>query len=291
MTRSDGLRRMRVAFGICLLFFARSALADCGIDSRLQAVVEGALHAGHRVSHDGTLLFEYNEFREFVKVSSEAETGVAELQRLNYHPVSMGRSYNVSGAINKSACDLAKLYFLSGERGQIVAGRETIRIVIRPRDMLRFGYVIDVDDSTHLPLRIATLSPDGQILERAEFADIVIGDSRSQDTEFRFTGVASRLTFASLPPGFDIIENAAESANAIVVSDGLAAVSVVVEGVSPPPPEGEGAVLKGSTVSYTRGVSGSAGVLITVIGEVPLSTARLLADAVRIEGGTDSDAR
>ena len=45
---------------------------------------------------------------------------------------------------------------------------------------------------------------------------------------------------------------------------------------------GEGAVQHGSTVSYTRGISmRGQKVLVTVLGEIPLTTARLVADAVR----------
>ena len=44
---------------------------------------------------------------------------------------------------------------------------------------------------------------------------------------------------------------------------------------------GEGVVRKGSTTSYTRGMRvGVQPVLVTVIGEVPVNTARMVADSV-----------
>ena len=58
--------------------------------------------------------------------------------------------------------------------------------------------------------------------------------------------------------------------------------SVFVEPLPAGAPVGEGAIIEGATLTYTRGVrSGSGGLLISVLGEVPFVTARLLADAVR----------
>jgi sigma-E factor negative regulatory protein RseB len=44
---------------------------------------------------------------------------------------------------------------------------------------------------------------------------------------------------------------------------------------------GEGVVRQGGTTSYTRGlVLGDSPVLVTVIGEIPLNTARMVADSI-----------
>jgi len=70
-----------------------------------------------------------------------------------------------------------------------------------------------------------------------------------------------------------------------VVSDGLAMASVFVEPLPLSAPFGEGLVTHGATLTYTRGVRTAAGgMLISVLGEIPLVTARLLADAVRPSG-------
>ena len=67
-----------------------------------------------------------------------------------------------------------------------------------------------------------------------------------------------------------------------MVSDGLATASIFVEPLPAGAPAGEGAIIEGSTLTYTRGVpTASGGLLISVLGEVPMVTARLLADAVR----------
>lgn len=66
-------------------------------------------------------------------------------------------------------------------------------------------------------------------------------------------------------------------------TDGMASFSVFVEPVNQTLQAGEGAVREGSTLAYTRGmaIAGSM-VLVTVIGEVPVNTARIVADSVRL---------
>ena len=88
-------------------------------------------------------------------------------------------------------------------------------------------------------------------------------------------------------PGFFLILEEPDG-GVFVVSDGLATASVFVEPLPLGAPGGEGAVIQGATLTYTRGVPGSGGgLLISVLGEVPLVTARLLADAVRAPKGAE----
>ena len=48
---------------------------------------------------------------------------------------------------------------------------------------------------------------------------------------------------------------------------------------------GEGVVQQGSTLSYTRGMRlADRPVLVTVVGEVPVNTARMVADSLRWDG-------
>ena len=82
-------------------------------------------------------------------------------------------------------------------------------------------------------------------------------------------------------PGYFVLSEDAQR-GVFVVSDGLATASIFVEPLPPGAPVGEGAVIEGATLTYTRGVrSAAGGLLISVLGEVPVVTARLLADAVR----------
>ena len=88
----------------------------------------------------------------------------------------------------------------------------------------------------------------------------------------------------SVVPGYFLLSEDADR-GVFVVSDGLATASIFVEPLPPGAPVGEGAVIEGATLTYTRGIrSAAGGLLISVLGEVPVVTARLLADAVRPSG-------
>jgi len=158
-------------------------------------------------------------------------------------------------------------------------------LTVRPKDTLRLGYVMDVDQATHVPLRVVTLTSEGQLLERFEFAEFAALEQTPELQEatpvLKVKQGPHRL--ASLPPGFSIIASGHDPVEHWVLSDGLAALSIYIE----PRPEklspGEGVVVTGATLAYTRGSFDRQ--LITVVGEVPLTTARLVAESVRPFGG------
>jgi sigma-E factor negative regulatory protein RseB len=66
-------------------------------------------------------------------------------------------------------------------------------------------------------------------------------------------------------------------------TDGLASFSVFLEPLSAAIKPGEGVQRAGSTVAYTRGrVLQQRPMLVTVLGEIPTNTARMVADSVRL---------
>ena len=72
---------------------------------------------------------------------------------------------------------------------------------------------------------------------------------------------------------------AGSAVSALVYSDGLAAFSVFIEAM----PEGGAANVvsrRGATVVLTHAKSGGGGHLVTVVGEVPVATARRVAAGV-----------
>ena len=177
------------------------------------------------------------------------------------------------------ACDVASVYLPALESGRTVAGRSTQRLTLRPRDTLRLTHLIDMDSETGLALAMATVGSEGKMLERYEYASI------------DYQAVSDRAPLAGKQPGYQpgrtvvpgyfVLSEDADR-GVFVVSDGLATASIFVEPLPPGAPVGEGAVIEGATLTYTRGVrSAAGGLLISVLGEVPVATARLLADAVR----------
>jgi len=84
-----------------------------------------------------------------------------------------------------------------------------------------------------------------------------------------------------VPQGFTATDTAADNAGRRTYTDGLAVFSVFLEELGRDIRPGEGVVRSGGTTSYTRGmgITGQS-VLVTVIGEVPVNTARMVADSV-----------
>ncbi len=271
----------------------------CGLAERVSQRVGSLLTAQNHTHYQGTILVEFGGDREFVAVDSSLADGTGSLLRLNHQVDAQPTQVTLLALDRPEVCDLARFYAFSMEPGQVVAGRETYRLTIRPKDTLRLGYVMDVDVETDIPLRVVTATSDGQVLERFEFAAIAVSTNGSkvddaQTAEGGAETPASGLQrtnpgndnvvepgyrFAALPPGFEVVGRGITPTDFLVVSDGLASVSVFVEPRPAPLTDGEGVVLRGATLAYTRGTSTD--FLITVMGEVPVTTARLLADAVR----------
>jgi sigma-E factor negative regulatory protein RseB len=85
-----------------------------------------------------------------------------------------------------------------------------------------------------------------------------------------------------LPRGFAATEARVAGEVRRTYTDGLAVFSIFLEELPTDIRPGEGVMRHGGTVSYTRGLQlADKPVLITVIGEVPVNTARMVADSVR----------
>jgi sigma-E factor negative regulatory protein RseB len=84
-----------------------------------------------------------------------------------------------------------------------------------------------------------------------------------------------------VPSGFTLTDAATDDGRRRTYTDGLAAFSVFLEPLRGDIQPGEGMARQGSTTSYTRGMTlNDRPVLVTVIGEVPVNTARMVADSV-----------
>ncbi len=72
--------------------------------------------------------------------------------------------------------DLRRSYRLMFGNNDRVAGRETLRIDIHPRDTQRYGYALWLDRDTGLLLRSELINDKGAILERLQYVDLTISD-------------------------------------------------------------------------------------------------------------------
>ena len=184
-----------------------------------------------------------------------------------------------------------------------VAGRRAVRLNIAPRDQDRYGVGIWLDDSTGLLLRFERYDLAGTALERFQFGRLMIGDvPRAAVVPVEYAGAVkmemkleARIDAALehrarwrpgwVPRGFDGYRSnnseamaERDSLEAMIYTDGFAAFSVFVEPIL------TGRVVdfdwrNGATTVVTRTLRDPSGGnrLITVVGEVPATTAKKIA--------------
>ena len=183
-----------------------------------------------------------------------------------------------------------------------VAARPAVRLSVTPRYQDRFGYRLWVDEETGLLLRSELKDSEGADLEIFQFTSLRIGDEVAEvDLQPSTEGAvmrrlseqattpagASNWQVRWMPLGFQLTSAAVqprpdktESVNRLLFSDGLAAISVFIEAM---PETGAGTVVSrnGGTVVLTHSTTGDDGDhLVTVVGEVPVATARRIAAGV-----------
>lgn len=188
-------------------------------------------------------------------------------------------------------------------RAQSVLGRPARVVAINPRDGYRFGYRVWIDEGTHMPVRTELCDANGAVLEQVLFTELKVGGVLA-DAAFRpaiqadgFAWIrqaaamphpaqsALPMQLMQLPPGFrvsssgdEVLPGSSARVTHVVLSDGLASVSVFIEEPPAPPrmaSEGEGRV--GSSYAYARVVGGRQ---VTAVGEVPPVTVEFIASGV-----------
>ena len=145
-----------------------------------------------------------------------------------------------------------------------------------------------------LLLKASTIDRGERVLERFQYADLAYSGRwheepgvdvvhRAGQSGPSATGPQMEMDWALrwLPPGFVATEDQPLGAARRTYTDGMAVFSVFLETLAARMPSGEGVVREGSTTSYTRGIQlDGQPLLVTVIGEVPVNTARMVADSV-----------
>jgi sigma-E factor negative regulatory protein RseB len=180
-----------------------------------------------------------------------------------------------------------------------VAGREAIKIAIRPHDAYRYGHQIWLDTESGFPLQTQLIS-EGVAIEQIKFAEIALNQEihasalePSYSTE-NFTWlqqtsghkgikIETRWVSDELPAGFRAVSTHEETLAAsdevvthILFSDGLANVSVFIAAASGEMVGGPARVGGSNSFSVERG-----NFEITAIGEVPAATVEQIATTMR----------
>lgn len=279
--------------------------------------------SAHEVSYRGVVTFQRGEDMQVMQIShtvsgaaaSESLTQLtgqgAQVVRVEHpldcvHPghklLRLGNELRLDAADSRAPeeCGISEHYRFSVAEGERVAGRKAVRILIAPRDMYRYGYVMELDQQTGLLLKARTIGRGDKVLERFQFANLSYDDVAKQAAEVGVvhraahpildgrgdvtdleSGYSANWIVRWLPKGFTATDSPSVGVQRRTYTDGLAVFSVFLELLPREIQPGEGVVRRGGTTSYTRGMR-MAGkpALVTVIGEVPVNTARMVADSV-----------
>lgn len=258
-----------------------------GLSERLQSM-DGS---GREFIRRGNQLLCYLPDRHMVLVERSAGTGL------------------LFGGLPSLEAALAGEYIVTQVARTRVSGRTARVIAIEPRDQLRYGYRVWIDEATAMPLRMQLRDSRGHTLEQIVFTDLVLPLHISpaelapslnahnyrwvqQDIPAPATantpGLALAWQASSLPPGFRLTASARQMlpggpAEHLVFTDGLASVSVFVQarrsnGGPALASSHDDAASLGTSSAYSTAVQGYR---ITVVGEVPPDTVRQIAQAMR----------
>ena len=195
---------------------------------------------------------------------------------------------------------------IAGRQRSALGGRAQI-IAVTPKDSLRYGYRVWIDEHSHMPVQTDLCDAQGRLLEQVLFTSLSMGATlpdaafrpdvdaasytwiREDHSALHTVDVALPWQLLSLPPGFRLSSSAAhrlpgstQAVTHLVVSDGIASVSVFIEGPPAPPRrafEGEGRI--GSAFAYSTMVAGHQ---VTAVGEVPAETVQAIAAGVTPAG-------
>lgn len=184
-----------------------------------------------------------------------------------------------------------------------VADRESQLLILEPRDSLRYGHMLWADVSSGLLLKARMVDHKNEPIEQFYFTSVQIGgaidkesvkpksgrkaaDWRVHDAKTVDADVGkSDWSFKVQPPGFKQsagmrrqLRPGAPDVMHVVFSDGLAAMSVFIEPLSAldePPRQG---IFSTGAINVYKRIQGD--YLLTILGEVPPQTLKMLGDGV-----------
>ncbi len=186
-----------------------------------------------------------------------------------------------------------------------IADHDCRVLAIEPIDQFRYGYELCIEPVSGMLLRSKMLHPRGHLLEEVMFTHVKYLDSvdhinfhpendidhftwRRSENEDEYHSSASHKQnswrVSKLPPGFSVskisqrlMSTSDEPVQHMVVSDGVASVSVFIVKPRKPRQFYEGLSQRGSINAFSRGFDDHQ---ITVLGEVPNETVKMIGTSI-----------
>ena len=316
--------------GFSLLCAGVVAAAEKGVPAEARAWLEKMSRAAHSYSYDGIFIYLQGNELQSVRVIHSAGSGgerermvllngvqrevVRTAERITYLvPESRtlalerhrGHPQGSFPPLTPQRIDkLVASYDVSLAGRDRVAGRETQRIAIQPKDELRYGYQLWLDTETGLLLRSSSSARGGRISEQFMFVDVQFLEqvppalleseiSGGEVVYFRNDTPDGKQEpepdghwhAAELPYGFELSMHRHYSAGRgrgimeqLVYSDGLTSVSVFIERLG-----SRGEPLRGGSSLGAVNAFGTTrdDYQVIALGEVPAETVRRIASSMQ----------
>jgi len=211
---------------------------------------------------------------------------------------------NFPSQLEGNTKDLVKNYRLILGESDRIAGRAARMVVIEPKDNYRYGYRIWVDDKTGLLLQSDLVNEHGNAVEQFMFTTLNVVDKptpqmiqavtmsekmrqalKSSTPDTMATAADGQWQVMRMPSGFSLVERYQHShgkwgpVDQLVLTDGMATVSVFVEQLGEHAKPFNGVSHVGAVNAYGTVVNDHQ---LTVVGEVPLATVRLIGNSLRL---------
>jgi sigma-E factor negative regulatory protein RseB len=206
------------------------------------------------------------------------------------------------GILAAPAETIAASYDVKLGKTERVLGYECQWIRLDPKDGLRFPQRVCSEMNSGLVLRAKVLNGERQVIEQYSFTDLKLGPQvgrtdlksifRARNRQWLSDGsprdeasnAETGWAVTRAPAGFNkvaelkrTLPGRSQPVSQIVLTDGLATLSVFVEPNPSPPRTAEASSEDGTTTFFVRPMGDQ---LVTVLGEVPLATAQQVARSV-----------
>ena len=289
---------------------AQASDACAALDPQVRRLLAALSSSARRIDYHGVVTLQRGGDMQIMTLSHQVFDGqiTQEFSRLTGQDAKVFRYAHPTDCLHpghrllrsaampgEGLCAVAASYRFRVANGERIAERDAVRLRVEPLDMYRFGYVFELDRDTALMLKSTTLASDQRVLEQFQFATLDLQSVRAAQATTHYeaahphprepgVGAGPSWRIAWLPAGFVPTDKATARSRRKSFTDGLASFSVFFESLPGAIKPGEGVEREGSTVAYTRGVIlDQRPVLVTVLGEIPTNTARMVADSVRLQ--------
>jgi sigma-E factor negative regulatory protein RseB len=237
--------------------------------------------------------------REIIRVNEEVKCYFPQTMTVKVERQADTRPFP---AMRAEVHEIAQHYAIRKGETERIAGYDCQAITLEPKDKLRYGHKLWADLATGMLVKAKTFNEKHEVVEQFTFTQLQIGgkiDREQIKPRFAAKGRDWRVESAaavpadlagdgwllrSLPAGYRKITEMKRNLGAsvdvghIVLSDGLAAVSVFIEPLAAKPsPAPLGLSRQGAVNVFTRKLDRY---LVTVVGEVPAESVKLIGNTL-----------